>query len=428
MKKEKEFKNKGIKTLIFLSSIIFMFLNMAGCSTKENTQVISHDTSVTTDEVSGIMKVHFIDVAQGDAILIQSDGKNMLIDAGKNDKADLVKDYLKDQGVEKLDFFIGTHPHEDHIGGADIVLNNFEVNKVIMPKVTATTKTYKDVINSINNNNLKITVPKVGTTYELGKATFQIVAPNSTSYRDTNNYSVSIKLTLDNNSFLFTGDAEDVSEEEMVSNGMDLKVDVLKIGHHGSHSSTTNEFLNKVNPKYAVISVGKLNDYGHPHIETMEKLKDKNITVYRTDESGTIIVTSDGNTISFNIDKESLSRIEEKDNSKEPVIKEPDADSASIHQKGIEITNIDKVKEVVTIKNNLDLDVNLKGWTLVSVAGNQIYTFNDYILRAGDSITVVSGKAKGDLKWTSSNIWNNSSEDHGKLLDENGELMYFYDK
>jgi beta-lactamase superfamily II metal-dependent hydrolase len=414
--------NDGTVTTIAMNS------NEISDSTKGNNE----ETSLIT--IDGELKVHYIDVAQGDAILIQCDDKNMLIDAGKNDKGELVDYYLKEQGVEKLEYVIGTHPHEDHIGGLDVVIDNYDIGKIIMPKVTATTETFKDVINSINNKGLKITIPKVGTTYELGEATFEILAPNGSEYSDTNNYSIVIKLTYGNTSFLFTGDCEDVSEEEMVASGLNLKADVLKIGHHGSRDSTTDEFLAAVNPDYAVISVGRSNTYGHPHKTVMDKLKDKNIDVYRTDESGTIVATSDGDKITFNADSDSYD-FRDGDNSE--VVDDnddgsyPDDNNSNINfpvetttsNTGIVIEGIDKIGEIVTIKNTSSVDVNLEGWTLVSVTGNQRYTFEDFVIKAGASITIASGKADGDIKWGAANIWNNSSKDNGVLMDGKGEVV-----
>jgi len=169
-----------------------------------------------------------------------------------------------------------------------------------MPKATSTTQTFKDVVSAIQNKGMQITTPVPGDSFKLGQADCKILAPNSSSYEDVNNYSIVIKVTFGNNTFMFDGDAEQLSETEMLNKGFDVKADVLKVGHHGSSSSTSDEFLKKVNPKYAVISCGVNNDYGHPHKETMERLKSSGIAVYRTDESGTIICTSDGNNISFN--------------------------------------------------------------------------------------------------------------------------------
>lgn len=317
--KDKSKKRYAVVLISLLMSAMFLFSacgsntkteSKDGSKTTQNTDLnknqkdSSKDSSTSGQEkkgtqVNGNLKVHFIDVGQADSILITENGHNMLIDAGNNADSNLVVNYLKSQGVSKLDYVIGTHPHEDHIGGLDVVINTFNIGKVYMPKKTTTTETYKDVINAIKNKNLKITVPTPGTAFKLGDANCEILAPNGSDYEDANNYSIVIKLTYGNNSFLFSGDAEDVSEKEMLNKGYELKADVLKVGHHGSRSSTTEAFLNKVNPKYAVISLGKGNDYGHPHKSTMDRLKSKNIPIYRTDESGTIVATSNGKTISF---------------------------------------------------------------------------------------------------------------------------------
>ncbi|WP_290441632.1 ComEC/Rec2 family competence protein [Clostridium estertheticum] len=224
----------------------------------------------------------------------------MLIDAGNNEDSSSVKNYISNQGITKLDYVIGTHPHEDHIGGMDYIINSFKIGKIYMPKATANTKTFRDVVSAIKGKGLKVMAPVVGQTFKVGNATATILAPNSSGYEDLNNFSIVIRLTFGSNSFMFDGDVVDVSENEMLSKGLNISADVLKVGHHGSSSSTTQAFLNKVNPKYAVISCGKNNSYGHPHKSTMNKLKSKGIKVYRTDENGTIVATSDGNNITFN--------------------------------------------------------------------------------------------------------------------------------
>jgi competence protein ComEC len=246
------------------------------------------------------LTVSFIDVGQADCILVKAPGGYMLIDAGNNSDSNLVIDYIKKQGIEKLDVVVGTHPHEDHIGGLDAVINTFDIGKVYMPKVAHTTQTYEDVLIAIQNKGLKITTPTPGTTFNLGEASCTILAPNSSNYEDLNNYSIVIRMEYGNTSFLFSGDAEDISEREMLNKGFDLSADLLKVGHHGSDSSTTQAFLDIVNPTYAVVMVGKDNSYGHPSIVVMERLKAKGITVFRTDENGTIIAISDGNNINFN--------------------------------------------------------------------------------------------------------------------------------
>lgn len=250
---------------------------------------------------SGLLAVSYIDVGQADSILITTpDNKVMLIDAGNAADSDTVANYLKSRGISKIDVLIGTHPHEDHVGGMTTVVNNFDIEKIYMPKVTTTTQAFENLITAISDKGLSVTEPVPGTTFSLGDAQFTILAPNNSSYEDLNNYSVVLRMTYGSNSFLFTGDAEGLSENEMLAGGYTLSADVLKVGHHGSNSSTSTAFLNAVNPKYAVISVGKGNDYGHPAQTTIDKLNSKGIKVFRTDLSGTIIASSDGYNITFN--------------------------------------------------------------------------------------------------------------------------------
>lgn len=264
---------------------------------------IAKDYSATTnahetnDVFADNLKVHFIDVGQADSILITIGSDAMLIDAGNNGDGDLVVDYIKSQGISDLDYVIGTHPHEDHIGGLDDVINSFEIGKVLMPKKSSNTKIFEDVILSIQNKGLKVTTPKIGTKYNLGQAELTILAP-SQEYEDTNNSSIVIRLLFGNNSFMFTGDAEEKSEKEILKTGS-LSSDVLKVGHHGSKSSTSIDFLKEVSPTYAVITVGQNNRYGHPDEEVIEILKEHNIEILRTDELGTIIFTSDGNILMY---------------------------------------------------------------------------------------------------------------------------------
>lgn len=270
---------------------------LQGESTKENHKNDKNENI----SVNGELKVHFIDVGQADSILIENKDEYILIDAGNNADSDLVVNYIKENNIKNLKYVIGTHPHEDHIGGLDKVIDNFNIGTLYMPKVTATTKTFKDVVASAKSKKLNFTVPKVEEKFTVGDSTCTIFAPNSESYEDMNEYSIVIKLEYGDTSFLFTGDAETVSEKEMINKGFNLKSTVLKLGHHGSHTSTSEEFLNKVNPTYGVITVGQDNDYGHPRQNVMERLKNKGIKVYRTDEQGTIIATSNGAEVKFNV-------------------------------------------------------------------------------------------------------------------------------
>ncbi len=250
---------------------------------------------------SSVLKVYFLDVGQADSIIIESEGHYMVIDAGENGDGDFVVDYLKNLGAKSLDYVIGTHPHEDHIGGLDDVINSFDVDTVILPEVTTTTDTFSDVIDAISDNELSITLPEIGDKYSIGDAEFTVIAPNKDYGDELNNWSVSIKLTNGKNSFIMCGDAELGAENDICNNGIDLKADVIKIGHHGSDTSTSEAILKAVKPSYAVISVGLDNQYGHPAAETIQKLKEAGIKYFRTDEQGTIICTSDGTKLKWNI-------------------------------------------------------------------------------------------------------------------------------
>lgn len=252
--------------------------------------------------VSGKMQVHFIDVGQGDCILIRSGEQAMLIDAGENQMGDRVVDYLKAQGVAALQYVIGTHPHSDHIGGLDTVISAFSVEKVILPKVAHNTKTYEDVLLSVAAKGLKVTAAKAGDTYSLGEARFDVIAPCKDYGDDLNNWSVGIRLLYGDTIFIMCGDAEAGAEADMLASGADLRADVLKVGHHGSDTSTSEAFLAAVDPAYAVIQCGAGNSYGHPVRSTLDRLVARGITVLRTDEIGTIVAYCDGTNISWNQD------------------------------------------------------------------------------------------------------------------------------
>jgi competence protein ComEC len=246
------------------------------------------------------LTVHYIDIGQGDAALISCDGEYMMIDAGDNDHGTAVQSYLKKQGVSKLKYMIGTHPDADHIGGMDVVLYKFDCETVMMPNITNDTATYRDVISTMDNRGYKNTLPKVGDTYSLGGAEFTILGPQK-SYSDTNNSSIVLLLTHGENKFLFVGDAEEEAEQDILSSGLSVEADVLKVGHHGSRTASSKSFLQAVSPTYAVISCAEDNSYGHPHAETLNNLRAMGVELFRTDEQGTIVATSDGKTITWNM-------------------------------------------------------------------------------------------------------------------------------
>jgi len=251
-------------------------------------------------ESEDLLNVHFIDVGQGDCSFIElPNGENMLIDAGEKTESDKVIKYIKQQGAEKIDFLIGTHPHSDHIGGLVQVINEFEIGKMYMPKAGNSTKTFENLLDQIEENNVDVYTARAGVLlYEDEKIKIQILAPVFSDYESLNDYSVVIRIDYGETSFLFMGDAEELSENEIKE---DVNCDVLKVGHHGSSYSTSDTFLNKVNPKYAVIQVGDNNSYNHPTKETLDKLNKNGIKIYRTDIDGTIKLVSDGNNISFEL-------------------------------------------------------------------------------------------------------------------------------
>lgn len=256
-------------------------------------------TIVEPEKIEGILEVHFIDVGQGDSILIRQGNFAMLIDAGDNQYGDVVVNYLEELGVETLTYVIGTHPHADHIGGLDDVILAMDVEKVIMPKVGHTTKTFEDVLLAIQAEGLKVTTPIVGDKYNLGEAEFVILGPNQSQYDNLNDYSVAIKLSFVNNSFVFAGDTEVKTEQAIMDTGLDLSAEVLKLSHHGSDTSNSDSFLAAVNPRYAVIPVGVDNSYEHPNKDVLGRVLERGIQVYRTDLDGDILIISDGEKIMF---------------------------------------------------------------------------------------------------------------------------------
>lgn len=312
---KKKSKEKVVKIIFFFCIFVAGIITSYFTEFKDNESLIDIEenlleneekvenvqNSIVSTTVQSKLSIHYIDVGQADAILITEGENSMLIDAGKNDTEDMLVEYIKEQNVTKFDYVIGTHVHEDHIGGMDKIISNFEVDNILFPKQTSTTKTYENFVKAVKQKNKKLYAPTSGEEFSLGEASFKILAPNASQYENANDYSIVIKLTYKNRTFLFMGDALKSSETEILNKGYDLKSDVLKIGHHGSKTSTSEEFLNSVSPEAVIISCGKDNDYGHPSKSTMNLLKSLKVPVYRTDESGTIILNTDGENISFNV-------------------------------------------------------------------------------------------------------------------------------
>ncbi|MED3126631.1 ComEC/Rec2 family competence protein [Bacillus wiedmannii] len=258
-----------------------------------------------SNDVSSKLEVHYINVAQGDATFIKSpSGETILIDAGNNGKGKIVTNYLKSLGVNTIDYMIATHPDADHVGGLDEVLYEIDVKNVYAPKVGHTTQTYKDFLTAVANEGLTIKEVKSDLFLPVKGLVAQFLAPVKEYGKELNEWSAVLKVTHDNNSFLFTGDAETNSEKDMIAkHGSSLKSDILKPGHHGSKTSSSQPFLDLVKPNIAVISAGVGNKYGHPTQETLSKLDVMGVKVYRTDLNGTVVVNSDGSNISVRTER-----------------------------------------------------------------------------------------------------------------------------
>ena len=255
-----------------------------------------------TSNYKNQMTIHYIDVGQGDCIWIQVNNKNLLIDSGPSSNRKSLLDYLENLNIKKLDYIIATHPHEDHIGNMDTIIRRYNIGSFYSPKVTHSSTTFENMISSLVDKNLKINILNRGVTgINLGENTsVSVYSPLENLYSDNlNDYSPIIKITFLNNSFLFTGDAEISTENTVLSQNENLKCDILKIGHHGSSTSTSPDFITAVNPSVAIISVGKNNPYGHPTPEIISLLNSLNIKTIRTDINGSIIAISDGKNINI---------------------------------------------------------------------------------------------------------------------------------
>lgn len=249
-----------------------------------------------------LLKVHYLNVGQGDSIFVElPNNETMLIDAAESYQSEKIKNYLKNLNYQKIDYVIGTHPHTDHIGGLKDIINTFEIGKIYMPKVVSTTKTYESLLMAIKDKNLKINTAKAGTSIiDTDALKINILAPNNNTYTELNNYSVVTKITYGTTKFLFMGDAEKLSENEIKEN---VSADVIKIGHHGSNTSSSIDFIKKVNAKYGIISVGLNNKYNLPKEETITNWEKSGTKIYLTSINGTIRASSDGTNIKIESEK-----------------------------------------------------------------------------------------------------------------------------
>ena len=255
-------------------------------------QGISENKNKVTVPMDGLY-VHYIDVGQGDCELICCDGEYMLIDAGVPDAGDTVVKYLKNHSIDKLTYLVCTHPHADHCGGLDAVVENVEVETVFTSPYIGENKSYEYFENAVYAAGLDFTVPELGEVFYLGEAKFRFLGPLE-DYENVNDDSLVMRLEYGDTSFLFTGDMTSTAERDLLDEGLKVECDVLKVGHHGSSGSSCYQFLYEASPTIGVISCAVGNDYGHPHKETISRLSDAGVTVYRTDLDGTVIIFSDG--------------------------------------------------------------------------------------------------------------------------------------
>lgn len=297
-----------MKNLFFTIMSIIMVFCMTACGMEAETY-----TTVETDktekriqeslpEAEGSFEVHYIDVGQADATLIMADGHNMLIDGGNSEDSSLIYAYLQEHNVDNLEYMICTHAHEDHVGGLAGALNYAKVETVYCPVKSYDTEVFNDFIKYLNRQEKEITIPDAGTEFMLGSAKCTILGLNSEE-NDPNNTSIVLKVEYGQTAFLFSGDAEQSVENSILDKGYDVGCTVLKVPHHGSDTSLSYRWLNAAMPEYGVISAGKDNSYGHPNEDTLSKLRDADVTVFRTDLQGDIICKSDGKNVSFETER-----------------------------------------------------------------------------------------------------------------------------
>ena len=292
-------KQINIISIVILCAILVCFYTFSPAFRAELEKYGITDVFNYNEPVDGL-EVHFIDIGQGDSILIKDERFAVLIDAGPNSSEEKLLSYLRDEGIKRLDCLVLTHPHEDHIGGADLIIDRLKIDSLLMSDCTASSAAFENLISSVENSNLSITIPLSGDKFSLGELDFTVLAPISNTYEDTNNYSIVLKLDYGNTSFVFTGDAEAQSEKEILQKFDEsiLKCDVLKAGHHGSSTSNSKKFVKTLSPDYAVISCELNNSFGHPHKEILALFNENNINVLRTDLESSIVFVSDGNKVS----------------------------------------------------------------------------------------------------------------------------------
>ncbi|MEK5186388.1 MBL fold metallo-hydrolase [Solibacillus sp. FSL W7-1324] len=394
-----------MKKLIGL--LMFTLLIVAGC-----TEPVEETYEAPLKE----MTVHFIDVGQGDSIFIEApNGKTMLIDGGVKGAGKEVVAYLKAQGVNRLDYVVATHPDADHIGGLISVLNSISIKEFIDSGKVHTSQTYEEMLSLIQAKNIKFTIPKAGDEFQLeDNLIIEVLAADETA-SDNNDASIVLRAEYQNISFLLMGDADHGVEQELLQKGTDVQATILKAGHHGSNTSSSPKFVEAVSPLATILSYGQDNKYGHPHAEVIDILKNVNSEIYSTAEAGTIVITTDG--VTYDIDAQQWTGIGATSSIPAP---------ASTKSGKVELISKDLYEEIVVIQNSSNQSVNLEGWKLISVEGNQVFDFPDINLASGKKLSITSGPnaraGTGTIEWSKRQIWLNSG-DAAQLVNAKGEVV-----
>ncbi|AVK86114.1 competence protein [Lysinibacillus sp. B2A1] len=388
-----------MKKIIVILLCIFL---LAGCTEVLKTEKVP----VTAGQE---MRVHFLDVGQGDSIFIESaNDKTMLVDGGVKGAGQQVVSYLKELGVNKLDIVVATHPDADHIGGLIPVLQSIDIGQFYDSGKVHTSQTFEEMLTLIDTKNIPYHVPTTGENIAFDDDLIVKVLNANEHATDNNDASIVLKIMYGNVSFLLTGDAEIALEKDMLQN--DIQATVLKAGHHGSNTSSSEKFIQAVHPEVTVLSYGEGNKYGHPHAEVVERLQAVGSKIYATAEAGTVIVSTDG--VNYDVHSKEWSGA---------IASTPPQNAATV-----EIVSKDLVDEIVGIKNNGSEAVSLKDWQLISIEGNQVFQFPNVTLQPGKIMYVTSGtdarEGQNYLKWTKKQIWLNDG-DAAQLKNAKGELV-----
>ena len=276
-----------------LLALLFVILFLLSACTSPNLAETAENNKTNSS-----LEIHFIDVGQGDCVFVFSENTSMLIDAGTRENGYKITEYIKSLGVNSLDYFVGTHPHDDHLGGAATVVKELMPKVVFMSEEFSDAYFYENLLDTLTEENISVTVPEIGCRYREKDFDFKFISPYE-NFNDTNDNSLVMMINYGNTNMLFMGDAEKKVEETLLENQA-IKADVLKVGHHGSKYASNYDFLRAVNPIVAVIQSEKGNMYGHPHKEALERLNEVGANVLRCDELGTIVLKSDGEKIYYN--------------------------------------------------------------------------------------------------------------------------------